>query len=329
MIVQYVFQKAYTNTKFLEVKAKCDVLKLVSESKTASLGGLSLYQTIEKFPKPVWKKRWKTFIVSCDKDKGDFSYSCKLFEFRGILCRHIIKIIEFEDINVIPERYILSRWRKDIVRPYENIRVSYYDLEEFDRVKRVRELSQRHCYLSSLALHGDETFLMYKEATNDVRAMLEEALGIERTGGEGGGWWDPSVRKVYGRRRIRPKDQNQRHLTKNAAPQPEGGTKDPVDKRHNGRGTKNRKPHPSEKGAKAKKRKNGREDHNREEEDNCINYTPPQTQHDGVQMDTYPHLQASVGNGDPINYGDTPSCSFDMCNITTSPILHPYWSGNN
>ncbi|KAL2929411.1 Protein FAR1-RELATED SEQUENCE 3 [Bienertia sinuspersici] len=85
MIVQYVFQKAYTNTKFLEVKAECDALKLVSESKTASLGGLSVYQAVEKFPKPVWKKRWKTFIVSCDKDKGDFSCSCKLFEFRGIL----------------------------------------------------------------------------------------------------------------------------------------------------------------------------------------------------------------------------------------------------
>ncbi|KAL2924908.1 Protein FAR1-RELATED SEQUENCE 7, partial [Bienertia sinuspersici] len=169
---------------------------------------------------------------------GDFSCSCKLFEFRGILCRHIIKIIEFEDVNVIPKRYILSRWRMDIVRPYEDIRVSYYDPEEFDRVKRVRKLSQRHYYLSSLALHSDETFLMYKETTDDVRAMLEEALGIERTDGEGGGWWDPSVRKVYGRLCIRPKDQNQRHLTKNAAPQPEGGTKDPVDKRHNGRGTK-------------------------------------------------------------------------------------------
>ncbi|KAL2926721.1 Protein FAR1-RELATED SEQUENCE 5, partial [Bienertia sinuspersici] len=57
MIVQYVFQKAYTNTKFLEMKAECDALKLVSESKTASLGGLSVYQAVEKFPKPVWKKK--------------------------------------------------------------------------------------------------------------------------------------------------------------------------------------------------------------------------------------------------------------------------------
>ncbi|KAL2929683.1 Protein FAR1-RELATED SEQUENCE 5 [Bienertia sinuspersici] len=250
MIVQYIFQKAYTNTRFLEVKEECDALKLVSESKTASLGGLSVYLAVEKFPKPVWRKRWKTFIISCDKDKGDFSCSCKLLEFIGILCRHIIIIIEFKDVNVLPERYILSRWKKDIVRPYEDIRMSYYDPEKFDKVKRVKELSQRHCYLSSLALHSDETFLMYKEATDNVRAMLEEALGIERTGGEGGGWWDPSVRKVYGCRRIRPKDQNQRHLTKNAAPQPEGGTKYPIDKRHNGKGTKKQETSPIRKGCK-------------------------------------------------------------------------------
>ncbi|KAL2942052.1 Protein FAR1-RELATED SEQUENCE 2, partial [Bienertia sinuspersici] len=156
---------------------------------------------------------------------GDLSCSCKLFEFRGILCRHVIKIIEFEDISVIPEKYILSSWRKDIVRAYKDIRVLYYDREEFNRVKRVRELSHRHSYLASLALHNDETFLMYKEVTDNVRAMLEDGLGIERTDSEGVGWWNPSMRKVYGRRRIRPKDQNQRHLTKNAAPPPEGAQK--------------------------------------------------------------------------------------------------------
>ncbi|KAL2893544.1 Protein FAR-RED ELONGATED HYPOCOTYL 3, partial [Bienertia sinuspersici] len=123
---------------------KCDALKLISESKPASLGGGSVYQAFEKFPKP---------------DKGDLSYSCKLFEFRGILCRHTITIIEFEDFNVIPEKYILSRWRKDIMRGYKEIRVSYYDPKEFDRFKRFRELPHRHCYLSSLALHNDETIL--------------------------------------------------------------------------------------------------------------------------------------------------------------------------
>ncbi|KAL2924090.1 Protein FAR1-RELATED SEQUENCE 5 [Bienertia sinuspersici] len=112
MIVQYVFQKAYTNTKFLEVKEERDALKLVSESKKASLGGLLVYQVVEKFPKPVWKKMEDVHCIPCDKDK------------------------EFEDVNVIPEKYILSRWRKDTVRAYEDIRESYCDPKEFDRVKR-------------------------------------------------------------------------------------------------------------------------------------------------------------------------------------------------
>ncbi|KAL2933072.1 Protein FAR1-RELATED SEQUENCE 7, partial [Bienertia sinuspersici] len=260
---------------------------------------------------------------------GDLPCSCKLFELRGILCKYIIKIVELEDVNLILEKYILSRWRKDIVRAYEDIRVSYYDPEEFDRVKRVRELSQRHSCLSPLALHNDETFLVYEEAVDNVRAMLEDALGIERADGEGGGWWDPSVRKVYGRCCIRPKDQNQRHLTKNSTPPPEGGTKDPVNKRHNGRGTKNRKPHPSEMGEKSKKRKNGKEDENRNKEDDFLEYTAMQTHHDGVQMDTYCPRQASVGNEYLIRYGNTLSYSLDMCNVTISPILYPYWSGNN
>ncbi|KAL2905386.1 Protein FAR1-RELATED SEQUENCE 6 [Bienertia sinuspersici] len=80
MIAQYVFQKACTNAKFLEVKAECDFFKLISEFKTTSLGGA----------------------------KGDLSYSCKLFEFEVILCRHTTKIIEFEDVNVILEKCIVS-----------------------------------------------------------------------------------------------------------------------------------------------------------------------------------------------------------------------------
>ncbi|KAL2935169.1 Protein FAR1-RELATED SEQUENCE 5, partial [Bienertia sinuspersici] len=147
MIVQYIFQKAYTNTKFLEVKAEYDALKLINESKIASLGGLSVYQAIEKIPNPVWKKDGRRSLY----------HVTRINVTSPVLASYLSS--EFEDVNVIPERYILSRWRKDIVRPYEGIRVSYYDPEEFNSVKRVRDLSQRHCYLSSLALHNDETFL--------------------------------------------------------------------------------------------------------------------------------------------------------------------------
>ncbi|XP_074271145.1 uncharacterized protein LOC141595072 [Silene latifolia] len=59
----------------------------------------------------------------------------KMFEFRGILCRHIMKCLDVLDVKAIPDKYILDRWRKDLVRGYENIRVGYYNPDESERVK--------------------------------------------------------------------------------------------------------------------------------------------------------------------------------------------------
>lgn len=41
--------------------------------------------------------------------------SCMLFERFGIFCRHIFCILKIYDIQEIPSRYILKRWRRDII----------------------------------------------------------------------------------------------------------------------------------------------------------------------------------------------------------------------
>ncbi|KAF6172904.1 hypothetical protein GIB67_035458, partial [Kingdonia uniflora] len=39
--------------------------------------------------------------------------SCRLFEFKGFLCKHALYVLNHNGIDEIPSRYILSRWRKD------------------------------------------------------------------------------------------------------------------------------------------------------------------------------------------------------------------------
>ena len=39
---------------------------------------------------------------------------CRMFEFRGILCRHALFLLSQEPVTVLSERYILDQWRKDI-----------------------------------------------------------------------------------------------------------------------------------------------------------------------------------------------------------------------
>ncbi|KAK8587813.1 hypothetical protein V6N12_022288 [Hibiscus sabdariffa] len=41
------------------------------------------------------------------------SCSCKMFEFEGILCRHVIAVFKATNIFLLPQHYILKRWTKN------------------------------------------------------------------------------------------------------------------------------------------------------------------------------------------------------------------------
>ena len=49
------------------------------------------------------------------------SCTCRKFEFKGILCVHVLKVLVYKDVQYVNERYILRRWRKDVYRPHSNI----------------------------------------------------------------------------------------------------------------------------------------------------------------------------------------------------------------
>ena len=39
--------------------------------------------------------------------------SCKKFEFSGLLCAHVLKILRVLDLHDLPTQYYLKRWTKD------------------------------------------------------------------------------------------------------------------------------------------------------------------------------------------------------------------------
>ena len=51
--------------------------------------------------------------VQYDSAKGTAVCSCKKFEFVGIFCSHILKVISSKNITKISSKYILKRWTKD------------------------------------------------------------------------------------------------------------------------------------------------------------------------------------------------------------------------
>ncbi|KAM7279105.1 hypothetical protein ACFE04_006239 [Oxalis oulophora] len=94
-------------------------------------------------------KRRVAYDVFYNGKEWDIRCSCLLFEFREIICRHIIKILVEKDVKEIPSRYILTRWRKDIKhRPYF-VKNCYEDAENSKQVIQFNSL----CANFSEAVH--------------------------------------------------------------------------------------------------------------------------------------------------------------------------------
>nr|KAJ0219584.1 hypothetical protein LSAT_V11C300142720 [Lactuca sativa] len=55
------------------------------------------------------------FEVEFNREDLTVKCSCMLFERFGIFCRHIFCILKIYDIQEIPSRYILKRWKRDII----------------------------------------------------------------------------------------------------------------------------------------------------------------------------------------------------------------------
>ncbi|RWW01362.1 hypothetical protein GW17_00035606 [Ensete ventricosum] len=51
--------------------------------------------------------------VSCSPSNEEVSCSCKGFECNGILCRHVLRVLSLKNCFLVPEKYLLHRWRRE------------------------------------------------------------------------------------------------------------------------------------------------------------------------------------------------------------------------
>ncbi|ONK66565.1 uncharacterized protein A4U43_C06F9570 [Asparagus officinalis] len=52
-------------------------------------------------------------IVCCVPSDEELQCSCKGFESLGILCKHTVRVLSLKNGFLVPERYLLTRWRRD------------------------------------------------------------------------------------------------------------------------------------------------------------------------------------------------------------------------
>ncbi|KAL4633859.1 hypothetical protein ACB092_04G153500 [Castanea dentata] len=118
------FQSAYTLRKFTNFENKIVGSICCSLSSCKEHDNFSEYEVYEDVSHGEGR-RSVIFHVYFNEDNNEVNCKCRLFEFKGIVCRHQILVFIHRKIYRILDKYILNRWNKNVKRRHYKVRISY------------------------------------------------------------------------------------------------------------------------------------------------------------------------------------------------------------
>ncbi|QHN76983.1 Protein FAR-RED ELONGATED HYPOCOTYL [Arachis hypogaea] len=167
--IEAQFQDVYTHQKFREVQAQFRGKANCITRLTNSALGYSVYEVGEQVFSSIFNK----FVVTYDLVAAEVKCQCLLFESRGILCRHALSVLNFEQVSQVSPRYILERWSKKVKRRHTHIKSSHDEPLLEPRSKRFDELvfcSQNICEFAS---ESEELTAILHRAYDNVMVEME------------------------------------------------------------------------------------------------------------------------------------------------------------
>jgi hypothetical protein len=110
------------------------------------------------------------------------SCSCRLFEMKGVLCRHTIKVLrEVMQIKEIPDNYILKRWTKKARA--ENVQDMHgHEIQADPKLQQAswyRSLCFAYTRISSRASENEKSFKLAMTNAENLAKQIEDLLRSE------------------------------------------------------------------------------------------------------------------------------------------------------
>ncbi|KAI4324578.1 hypothetical protein MLD38_030053 [Melastoma candidum] len=95
------------------------------------------------------------FIVLWNEIRSEVSCACRLFEYKGYLCRHALIVLQISGLSSIPPAYIMKRW----TRESKNRNLMADEPEQVQtRVQRYNNLCLRSLIFCEEASHSQESY---------------------------------------------------------------------------------------------------------------------------------------------------------------------------
>ncbi|XP_021736782.1 protein FAR1-RELATED SEQUENCE 8-like [Chenopodium quinoa] len=181
--VEKFFQKIYTDVKFQEVQKECGRMLYVIPKVQDVISSEAIKYVIED---RVWIKKSGTteekltdfkrlYSVTFNLVTKDSICDCRKFEKDGILCRHIIRVWDDRKVKDIPPKFVLVRWRKDVVRRHTRVKVAYHDPSHTTECKRYNSLiPDLEALCDDASVVDDETVEAVRKEISKLHAVVKE-----------------------------------------------------------------------------------------------------------------------------------------------------------
>jgi hypothetical protein len=166
------FQNAFTNAKFKEFQDEVASLMYCHTLFERSEGLISIFSVREN--KKVFNKTQDiVFKVFFNEKDFELQCTCCLFEFKGILCRHILCVLTLTGkAESVPPCYILSRWRKDIKRRHTLIKCGFDHLARNPELQPVNKACDAFYEVASTRINTEDDLSKVINWIEDLKIEL-------------------------------------------------------------------------------------------------------------------------------------------------------------
>ncbi|XP_074266738.1 protein FAR1-RELATED SEQUENCE 1-like [Silene latifolia] len=177
--------KIYTHTVFYEFQEQVQMAPC-----SCAVRGFSEQGNMHIINVEDAYKKHRIFQVAHNNESKETTCTCKMFERKGILCKHIIWIISGKGLQSIPEQYIETRWTKKSYRKplygLDGKLLQDYDPTDLRKLELSRVWSEFYATISVLNSMPDNQIkelslmlLQFREKINPTKESLTKDQELE------------------------------------------------------------------------------------------------------------------------------------------------------
>ncbi|KAG6384907.1 hypothetical protein SASPL_153729 [Salvia splendens] len=168
--------KVYTRAIFKRFQLEVEEMySCFSTTQIHVEGSITIFSVKERVLLEVNRREIRDFEVLYNPAASEVRCICSCFNFYGYLCRHALSVLNFNGVEEIPERYILSRWRKD----YKRLCIHDHQAESSDTSEQAQWFNQLYRSALQVVEEGAISLDHYKIALRALEESLDRVHGIE------------------------------------------------------------------------------------------------------------------------------------------------------